>query len=140
MSALHDFLTDAQVLLARAEECLHHLELIGHDADACDCLVATLGHLASQARAQEQVQIAEFCEHLRQLLEPPACRERLQRECLNTLHECLKLVAWQLELIDPHTGQLGLDRQEQMQLLHTLSNTLDMPAPCATGHESTQSC
>ena len=42
ISALPAFLVDAHVLLTRAQECLSHLDLIGADADACDCRVFDL--------------------------------------------------------------------------------------------------
>ncbi|MDD0976833.1 histidine kinase [Pseudomonas fontis] len=141
MSSLHDFLSEAQVLLIRAQECLQHLELIGHDADACDCLLKTLASLVSQAKSHSQPQIAGFCEHLRQLLEPTECHDRLQDASLNALQACLVLVEWQLELIDPHTGKLSLDNQEQLELLDTLSATLKVaPSACTACIETAQPC
>ena len=122
ISALHDFLIDAQVLLTRAQECLSHLDLIGHDADACDCLFLTLGALATRAQLQAQAQIAEFCHQLCRLLEPQQCRTRLHN-ALPTLQACLSLLAWQLELIDLRTGQLSLDSHEQTALLGELEHT-----------------
>ncbi|MCS5516071.1 histidine kinase [Pseudomonas qingdaonensis] len=108
ISALHDFQVDAHVLLTRAQECLSHLDLIGHDTDACDCLLNTLGTLAERAHLQTQTQIADFCRQLCHVLEPQQCRARLHA-ALPKLKACLSLLAWQLELIDPHTGQLNLD-------------------------------
>ena len=77
ISALPDFLVDAHVLLTRAEECLSHLDLIGQDADAGDCLVTTLSRLAKRAQRHAQPQIAEFCLQLRDRLEPEQSRNRL---------------------------------------------------------------
>ena len=126
ISALPDFLVDAHVLLSRAQECLSHLDLIGHDADACDCLFLTLGALAKRAQVQAQAQIADFCHQLCHLLEPQQCRMRLHN-ALPTLQACLSLLAWQLELIDPGTGQLSLDTQEQTTLLLELEHTFSQP-------------
>lgn len=122
ISALHDFQVDAHVLLTRAQECLSHLDLIGHDTDACDCLLNTLGTLAERAHLQAQTQIADFCRQLCNVLEPQQCRARLHA-ALPKLKACLSLLAWQLELIDPHTGQLNLDPQEQLALLEELEQT-----------------
>lgn len=126
ISALPDFLIDAQVLLTRAQECLLHLDLIGHDADACDCLFLTLDALARRAHVQAQTQIAEFCHQLCHLLEPQQGRTRLHN-ALPTLQACLSLLAWQLELIDPCTGQLSLDNHEQTALLGELHHTFSQP-------------
>lgn len=123
ISALPDFLVDAHVLLTRAQECLSHLDLIGEDADACDCLVSTLGTLAGQAQRHVQPQIADFCQQLRDRLAPEPSRNRLHY-ALPTLQACLSLLAWQLELIDPHTGQLSLDNHEQLSLLSELETRL----------------
>lgn len=129
ISTLPDFLVDAHILLTRAEECLSHLDLIGQDADACDCLVTTLGTLAMRAYGQAQSQIAEFCQQLCERLEPEQSRNRLH-SALPTLQACLSLVSWQLELIDPQTGQLFLDNHEQLALLSELETTLKrLPAP-----------
>lgn len=122
ISALPDFLVDAHVLLTRAQECLSHLDLIGQDADACDCLVTTLGTLAGRAQQHAQPQIAEFCQQLRDRLAPEQSRNRLH-SALPTLQACMSLLAWQLELIDPQTGQLCLDNHEQLSLLSELETT-----------------
>lgn len=124
-SALQDFLIDAEVLLTKTQECLMHLELIGNDPDAIDCMVDTLGSLANRAQAHDQSEIAEFCLQLRLLLEPERYRNRLHGEALTVLSDCLTLLSWQLELIDPQTGILSLDNQEQLELIGNLTNTLD---------------
>lgn len=122
ISTLPDFLVDAHVLLSRAQECLSHLDLIGHDTDACDCLLTTLALLAQRAQAHAQPQIAEFCQQLCHQLEPEQSRHRLH-SALPTLQACLSLLAWQLELIDPRTGLLFLDNHEQLGLLSELEST-----------------
>jgi len=68
--ALPEFLLEAEMLLAKSEECLSPLQL--HD------------------------------------------------EALDALHNCLTLLAWQLELIDTKTGKLGLDETEQTVLIATV--------------------
>ena len=50
---------------------------------------------------------------------------QLHDQALQALEECLKLLAWQLELIDVKTGQLALDEAEQATLIATV--TLQIP-------------
>lgn len=123
-SVLQDFLIDAEVLLTKTQECLLHLELIGNDPDAIDCMVDTLGSLANRALTHDQPEIADFCLQLRLLLEPERDRNRLHGEALDVLSDCLTLLSWQLELIDPQTGLLSLDNQEQLELIGNLTTTL----------------
>lgn len=124
MSALHDFLEDAHRLLGCAQECLHHFQLIGEDADASDCLIQTLGSFRDKASACRQSQIAGFCGQLCERLEPAGHRSRLHSAALGTLEACLCLLAWQVELIDPFTGTLNLDTAEQLELLQHLDQVL----------------
>lgn len=124
MSALHDFLGDAQALLNRAHECLQHFQLIGEDADASDCLIHTLASLRDKARIQEQAQIADFCGQLCALLDPAERRNRLHGAALGMIEACLCLLAWQVELIDPYDGTLNLDAAEQQELLDGLDAAL----------------
>lgn len=123
-SALHAFLDDAHRLIGRAQECLHHFQLIGEDADASDCLIGTLASLQDKASAQGQAQIAGFCQQLCARLEPAGHRNRLHGAALGTLEACLCLLAWQVELIDPFTGVLNLDNEEQQELLQHLDQVL----------------
>lgn len=127
-SAVQDFLQDAQVLLARSQECLQHLELIDSDPDACHCLNETLDTLAHRARQLELVEVAHYTLALQQLLAPGCHQGRLQGEALPALAACLTLLAWQLELVDPRTGRLNLDTEEQQQLLGELARALGLPA------------
>ncbi|SPO65992.1 histidine kinase [Pseudomonas sp. JV241A] len=130
-SALQDFLVDAQVLLTKAEECLLHLQLIDNDPDACHCLNDTLGTLVTRAHTLGLVEVAAYSLQLQTLLEPAQVHPALQGEALQALESCLTLLAWQLELIDPHTGRLSLDTEEQVQLLDTLATALS-PATALT--------
>lgn len=124
LSALQDFLGDAHLLLSRGQECLQHFRLIGEDADASHCLILTLASLRDKARYVEQLQIADFCEALRVLLDPVEHRKRLHGAALGILEACLCLLAWQVELIDPYSGTLNLDADEQCELLDSLETTL----------------
>lgn len=130
MSPLHDFLDDAHALLSRAHDCLQHFQLIGEDADASDCLIRTLRTLMEKAKPREQEQIAGFCQQLIALLEPSHRRNPLHGTALGILEACLSLLAWQVELIDPFTGTLNLDNEEQQELLEHLGKLLD-PAQTA---------
>lgn len=124
MSALQDFLGDAHLLLSRGQECLQHFRLIGEDADASHCLIHTLSSLRDMAQCVEQLQIADFCEALGALLAPAEHRNRLHGPALGILEACLCLLAWQVELIDPYSGTLNLDAEEQRELLDSLETTL----------------
>lgn len=123
-STLQDFLDDAHQLLSRGQECLQHFRLIGEDADASHCLIHTLASLREKARIREQGQIADFCEQLCAVLDPAAHRNQLHGPALGILEACLCLLAWQVELIDPFSGTLNLDADEQGELLQSLETTL----------------
>ncbi|MDH0748677.1 hypothetical protein N5D61_20340 [Pseudomonas sp. GD03842] len=112
-----DFLYDAQQLMTRAEECLTHLELIGDDKDAIECLLGTLQRIAGRADAASVQPIAGFARQLRYLLYFASAAGRLQPKALVSLRQCLSLLAWQVELVDPATGGLPLDDTEQRELL-----------------------
>ncbi|BBN56391.1 hypothetical protein TRE132_45160 [Pseudomonas chlororaphis subsp. aurantiaca] len=46
-------------------------------------------------------------------------------------------MAWQLELVDPVTGQLNLDGNEQATLIESLAVQMDpLPAPLSCQHNS----
>lgn len=138
--AVQDFLQDAQALLSRSQECLLHLDLIDNDPDACLCLNESLETLAQRAHLLGLVEVAHYTFTLQQLL-APACGERhLHGEALPALKACLTLLAWQLELVDPISGRLGLDTEEQQVLLGELAAALGQPGgqPC-TACEATGS-
>ncbi|WP_412460334.1 histidine kinase [Pseudomonas sp. SC11] len=126
---LREFLPDAQALLKRAQECLQHLALIGNDPDACRCLDECLHTLAQGASASGMREISCYSTVLRQLLQPSCEGCRLPSGALSALAECLDLLDWQLELVDPHTGQLHLDGTEQQLLVGALASALDQPCP-----------
>jgi len=139
---LQDFLLDAQVLLTQSQECLQHLELIANDPDACQCLNNVLETLARRASTLGLLEIAHYASVLQQLLAPACQQQCLANEALPTLHACLTLLAWQLELIDVHTGRLALDTCEQVALLSDLAAALNQPLPqtCAPCNESASNC
>ncbi len=122
---LPDFLVDAQAMLNKLQECLSHLELICNDQDAADCLLHTLESLSQRAQGLSLAQVTAFCQQLQQLLCLAKPRNRLEGATLTALNECLTLLAWQLELIDPRTGQLSLDSDEQTALVQALAITID---------------
>lgn len=112
-----EFLSDTQTLMCCADECLSHLELISDDGDAMECLLTTLHHLAGKADTHRVEAVCGFARQLRYLLYFASASGHLQPEALPTLKRCFELMAWQLELIDPHTGSLTLDDSEQRGLL-----------------------
>ncbi|MDN7142841.1 histidine kinase [Pseudomonas sp. JQ170] len=131
-SALQDFLVDAQVLLTKAEECLQHLELIDNDPDACHCLNDTLATLVARAQGLELLEVAGYCRQLQQLLASAQAPVHLPEGALTAIQDCLTLLAWQLELVDPRTGRLNLDTEEQVVLLDNLATALHPPQACAS--------
>lgn len=124
-----DFLIEAQALLMTAEECLNHLGLIRDDDDAIHCMLSTLLKLEQRAYALDINPVSSFCHTLRRLFKHARDSGVLSNETVETLRQCLTLLAWQLELIDLDTGQLGLDETEESQLIATLSLQVDSPPP-----------
>lgn len=123
--ALADFLIEAQVLLTTAEECLTHLRLIHHDEDAIDCIVKTLSKLERRAKALTIAPIAGFCQTLRNLLRQARNLGALHEPAVEILKDCFSLLAWHVELIDPHTGQLTLDDSEQKLLITSFTEQIE---------------
>ncbi|MBV4451829.1 MULTISPECIES: hypothetical protein [Pseudomonas] len=124
-TTLPEFLLDAQTLLAKSEECLSHLQLIRDDSDAIDCMKSSLAKLAEKADSLALQAISEFSRHIQYLIANAACPLQLHDQALDALHACLTLLAWQLELIDTRTGELGMDESEQAKLIATV--TLQIP-------------
>ncbi|WP_178118983.1 histidine kinase [Pseudomonas akapageensis] len=130
---LHEFMIDAQIMLSQSQECLQHLELIDNDRDASECMVVTLNTLAKRAQACSLNAIAGFCQQINFLVNLAEPYGRLQGDGLKALNNCLTLLAWQLELIDPRTGQLGLDESEQVDLIGELACALGVDDLRLTG-------
>ena len=124
-SALPEFLLEAEMLLAKSQECLNHLHLIRNDSDAIDCMKTSLAKLAENAEGLALQAISEFSRHIQCLIANAVNPMQLHDQALNALHDCLTLLAWQLELIDTRTGELGLDETEQTTLIATV--TLQIP-------------
>ena len=124
-TALPEFLLEAEMLLAKSQECLNHLHLIRNDSDAIDCMKTSLAKLAEKAEGLALQAISEFSRHIQYLIANAACPMELHDQALNALHDCLTLLAWQLELIDTRTGELALDESEQTKLIATV--TLQIP-------------
>ena len=124
-TALPEFLLEAEMLLAKSQECLNHLHLIRNDSDAIDCMKISLSKLAEQAEGLALRAISEFSRHIQYLIANAVSPVELHDQALNALHECLTLLAWQLELIDTRTGELSLDDSEQTRLIATV--TLQIP-------------
>ena len=116
-----EFLSDTQTLMCRADECLSHLELISDDRDAMECLLTTLQQLAGKADTHGVEPVCGLARQLRYLLYFANAGGQLQPKALHALKCCFELMAWQLELIDPHTGSLALDDSEQRGLLHAFA-------------------
>ncbi|AZE74180.1 hypothetical protein C4K00_3968 [Pseudomonas synxantha] len=130
-TALPDFLLEAEMLLAKSEECLSHLHLIRNDSDAIDCMKANLAKLAEKADGLALQAISEFSRHIQYLIANAVSPVQLHDQALDALHDCLTLLAWQLELIDIRTGELGLDDSEQVSLIATVTSQIPQkdPAP-----------
>lgn len=119
---LHDdFLSGTQDLIARADECFSHLEMISDDRDAMECLLTTLQQIAGKADAACVQTVAGFARQLRYLLYFACAAGHLQPQALFSLRQCFSLLSWQVELVDPYSGQLPLDEQEQRELLEQFS-------------------
>ncbi len=119
-----DFFADAQLLLARCQDCLEHMALIANDTDALDCLLESLSRLAEMARQAEVDCTARLCRDTGRLIAPACAEDSLRDETRALLGECLTLLAWQLELIDPNTGLLPLDQDEQRELLDKVAASI----------------
>ena len=124
-----EFLLEAETLLAKSEDCLSHLQLILNDRDAIECLQDTLLKLAGAADALALSVIAPFCRQIHALLSRDPRHQELAEPALLALHDCLTLLAWQLELIDARTGKLALDDNEQTALLDVLARHLGLAPP-----------
>ncbi len=112
-----DFLSDTQHLMSRADECLSHLEMINDDKDAIECLLGTLQQIAGKADTAGVEPVASMSRQLRYLLYFASAAGRLQPKALLSLSQCLSLLSWQIELVDPLSGLLPLDDTEQRELL-----------------------
>lgn len=119
---LPEFLIEAETLLAKSEECLSHLQLISNDKDAIDCLLSTLLKLAGKADTLALQAVSEFSRHIHGLLSHAPTQIDLHEQALGALKDCFTLMAWQLELIDPTTGQLSLDESEQTSLIEAFAS------------------
>ena len=124
-TALPEFLLEAEMLLEKSQECLNHLHLIRNDSDAIDCMKTSLANLAEKAEGLALQAISEFSRHIQYLIANAASPMELHDQALDALHDCLTLLAWQLELIDSRTGELALDESEQTTLIATV--TLQIP-------------
>lgn len=118
---LPEFLLEAETLLAKTEECLTHLLLISNDQDAIDCLLSTLLKLANKADALAIQAVSEFSRQIHALLSQAHSHMDWHEQALGALKDCFSLMAWQLELIDPTTGKLSLDDNEQFTLINALA-------------------
>jgi len=127
---LPEFLIEAETLLAKSEECLAHLQLIKNDPDAIHCLLGTLLTLANRADVLALGGICTFARAIHAVLRQVQGQVNLHDQALGALKECLTLIAWQLELVDRHTGDLRLDSTEQTFLLEAFVAQIDC-GPCA---------
>ncbi|WP_339543876.1 hypothetical protein [Pseudomonas sp. RA_35y_Pfl2_P32] len=127
---LPEFLIEAETLLAKSEECLAHLQLIKNDPDAIHCLLGTLLTLANRADVLALGAICAFARSIHAVLSRGQGQIELHDQALGTLKACLTLIAWQLELVDLHTGELRLDSTEQASLLEAFVAQIDcVPVP-----------
>ncbi|MGN8273895.1 hypothetical protein ACLEJQ_18360 [Pseudomonas sp. SMV71] len=124
-----EFLSEAETLLAKSEECLSHLQLISNDKDAIDCMLSTLLKLAKKANALALESVSEFSLHIHGLLSHAHNHMELHDQALDALKDCFTLMAWQLELVDPTTGKLSLDSSEQTSLIEAFAYQVGQ-SPC----------
>lgn len=124
-----EFHDESQLLLNTCQECLAHLEMISNDTDAVECLLGALRKLSETADEALVPCTADFARQLRSMLSDAYPNISLTDDALQTLEHCLTLLAWQLELIDPRTGQLLLDDSEQKELLDKFAYTCGLEAP-----------
>ncbi|NWA03820.1 hypothetical protein [Pseudomonas gingeri] len=125
-TSLPEFLVEAGTLQAKMQECCQHLGLIRNDRDAIDCLLAALHKLAGRADVLGVRCMADFSRHIHGVLSHAPQQLNLHNDALQALQDCLTLLAWQLELIDPYTGQLSLDDSEQAELIAALAAQTDL--------------
>ncbi|SDY96203.1 hypothetical protein [Pseudomonas sp. NFIX28] len=128
-----DFLLEAEALLAKSVECLNHLNLIKNDQDAINCMLSMLLKLAEKTEALALRSTAEFSRQVHALLGHSDPHPDMNEQILDTLGDCFSLMAWQLELVDPVTGQLNLDGTEQATLIESLAVQIDplhVPPSC----------
>ena len=104
---------------------MSHLHLIRDDSDAIECMKASLTKLAEKADNLALQAISEFSRHIQYVIANAENPLQLHDQALEALHDCLTLLAWQLELIDAKTGQLTMDKEEQTKLIDTV--TLQIP-------------
>ncbi|SQF97817.1 putative CheA signal transduction histidine kinase [Paucimonas lemoignei] len=135
-----DFIAEAPLLLARCQECLAHLALIADDTDALDGLLDSLSRLADKARRAQIDCSAGLCRELWRLLAPACVDNPLSSETQTLVGECLTLLAWHLELIDPGTGQLPLDQAEQRELLGKVALSCQSRASRVDGEKHIPHC
>jgi chemotaxis protein histidine kinase CheA len=137
---LPEFLIEAEMLLAKSEECLAHLQLIKNDPDAIHCLLGALLTLANRADVMALGAICTFARSLHAVLSQVRGQVDLHDQALGALKECLTLIAWQLELVDRHTGDLRLDNTEQAFLLEAFVAQIDCAAFPFAGPASGLAC
>ncbi|HEX8595895.1 MAG TPA: hypothetical protein VF682_21850 [Pseudomonas sp.] len=112
-----EFISQAQALLSRFQECLLHLEVFDNDQDALACLKATLQKMGDHAENASINGVADFSRQLLKLMSAALLTPPLPVNALQVLKDCLALFAWQIELINPQDGLLLLDDSEQCALL-----------------------
>lgn len=122
---LSEFLVNAEVLRAKSEDCLNHLHLIKNDEEAIQCLLINLLKLANLSYDQAIPPLGEFAQRVHEQLYQAQKSMDLDQPTLLALKDCLTLIAWQLELIDPVSGELNMDGSEQHVLLENLTSSID---------------
>lgn len=136
---LSEFLVSAEILRAKSEDCLNHLHLIKNDEEAIQCLLGSLLKLANLSYNQAINPLGEFTQSVHEVLYQARKSIDLDQPTLQALKDCLTLIAWQLELIDPLSGELNMDGSEQHVLLETLTSSIDQhrqpPSLVATPRE-----
>ncbi|NWB84320.1 histidine kinase [Pseudomonas gingeri] len=117
-------LMDSRTRMIDIQECLDHLELIPCDVDATQCLARHIRWLALSADTALLASTNGFCLELYNLINTPRFDKKMNDTTLQTLKKCCNLLAWQLELTNPRTGILHMDRREEIILLSELKKSL----------------
>ncbi|MFF7709297.1 hypothetical protein [Pseudomonas sp. NPDC007930] len=110
--------------LTQLHDCLDHLALLNGDDEAASALRYALVRLHATAQASGLAGVAQFAAAVALALAASPSPWHQDGNSRGVLRQCLDLMAWQVELADPTTGELNLDQQEQQQLLTELRDTL----------------
>lgn len=120
-------LSESRTRMSQIHDCLSHLEIIPCDPDATRSLIGHIRWLALSADTALLASTSSFCLEVHTLISTPAIDKKLNGATLHVLKKCCDLLAWQLELTNPRTGVLHMDKLEEQHLLQSLGLALNNP-------------